>query len=178
MVQIKGLTLVVDCTDARCQGTGSGQEVSRHKTYKVLLVYHLRAHLVIACPESSPDVLVIKNLHLEAKVLFQVLDEHDKERQLDAERLLRVARASHVGCANISAHNLKYTRANVVVGNPLDVAISNCTALDCGSTPGAHRSCTAITPQITIAYLACPIFAEACYLYCIGWTRTPTETCS
>ncbi len=39
------------------------------------------------------------NLDLEGKVLLEILDDHDKERQLDAERLGRIRRACDEGRA-------------------------------------------------------------------------------
>jgi hypothetical protein len=39
-------------------------------------------------------------LNLESEILLKVLDDHDQERQLDAERLLRISRA----CDKIGAH--------------------------------------------------------------------------
>lgn len=65
------------------------------------------AHLVVARAEAPSHVLVIKHLHFEAEVLLQVLDQHHKKRQLDAERLGGISRAGDVGRADIGAHDLQ-----------------------------------------------------------------------
>ena len=57
---------------------------------------HSGCRLVVRCAESSADVLVVKDLNLEGEVLLQVLDDHDEERQLDAEGLVGVGRAGDV----------------------------------------------------------------------------------
>ena len=36
-----------------------------------------------------------------------VLDDHDKERQLDSERLLRIGRTSDVVCADVGPHDFQ-----------------------------------------------------------------------
>ncbi len=55
-----------------------------------------------------------------------VLDDHDKERQLDSESLLRIGRASDVVCADVSPHDLQDARLNVLIRNALDVSIAHC----------------------------------------------------
>jgi len=43
-------------------------------------------NLVVGRTESTPHILVVKHLNLEGEVLFQVLNDHHKEGQLDAQR--------------------------------------------------------------------------------------------
>lgn len=83
-------------------------------------------YLIIRCPKATSDVLVIKHLHLEAEVLLEVLDDHDQEGQLDAQRLLRVCWASDEGCADIGGHDLQDGRLYVLVCDALDVPIAHC----------------------------------------------------
>ena len=94
-------------------------------------------------------------MNLESEVLLKVLDDHDQERQLDAERLLRISRACdkigahlskeneelegdilakrywqinsrrHAGKTHVGAHNLQHTAVDILVRDALDVTISN-----------------------------------------------------
>lgn len=48
-------------------------------------VTSLDTYLVVAGTEAPANVLVIENLHLKGKVLFQVLDDHHQKRQLNAQ---------------------------------------------------------------------------------------------
>lgn len=87
----------------------------------------LGAHLVVARSEAAPDVLVVQDLHLEAEVLLQVLDEHDQEGQLDAKSLLGVSWASDEGRADVGAHDFQDARPDVIVCYPLYVPVPHCT---------------------------------------------------
>jgi len=51
---------------------------------------HPGGGLVVGGPEPPAHVFVVQHLHFERKVLLQVLDDHHQERQLDAQRALRV----------------------------------------------------------------------------------------
>ena len=94
-------------------------------------------------------------MNLESEILLKVLDDHDQERQLDAERLLRISRACdkigahlskeneelegdilakrywqinsrrHAGKTDVGAHNLQHTAVDILVRDALDVTISN-----------------------------------------------------
>ena len=68
---------------------------------------HSGGGLVVTRSESSPDVLVIQDLDLECEIFLHVLHDHHEVGQLDAQRLLRVRRAGHVGCAAIGSNNLQ-----------------------------------------------------------------------
>lgn len=46
------------------------------------------------------------HLDLKGEVLLHVLDDHDKVRQFDAERLLGVGRTGDVRCADVGADDL------------------------------------------------------------------------
>ena len=50
-------------------------------------------HLVVRGSESPTNTLVIKDLDFKAEKLLHVLDDHDKERQLDAQGGFGVCRA-------------------------------------------------------------------------------------
>lgn len=63
-----------------------------------------QTNLVVGRPEAPPHVLVIQHLDLEAEVLFEVLDDHDQEGQLDAQGLLGVSRAADRGRAAAEQH--------------------------------------------------------------------------
>jgi hypothetical protein len=67
----------------------------------------------------------ITDLDLEGEVLLQVLDDHDEEGELDAERLLGVGGARDVRGAHVGAHDLEHQRLDVVVGDALDVAVAH-----------------------------------------------------
>lgn len=74
----------------------------------MLQVLH-QTNLIVGCPETPSDILVIQDLHLKAEVLLQVFDDHDQERQLDTQSLGRVSWTGDVGGANVAAHNLQHT---------------------------------------------------------------------
>ncbi len=59
-----------------------------------------KAYLIVRCSETTTNIFIVQNLNFESEVLLQVLDDHDEERQLDAERLLGVGRA----CDKVGAH--------------------------------------------------------------------------
>ena len=52
--------------------------------------------LIVGSSESSSDTLIIQDLNLEGEVFLQVLDDHDQERKLDGQGLLRVKRGVDV----------------------------------------------------------------------------------
>jgi hypothetical protein len=68
--------------------------VSLHKSERT-------RYLVVGGPEAPSHILIIQDLHFECEVLFEILDYHNEERQLNAERLRGVGRASHVGRAHV-----------------------------------------------------------------------------
>ena len=61
--------------------------------------------LIIGCTETSSDTLVIEYLHLESEVLLQVLDDHNQERKLDSQSLLRVQWRVDVVRWHVSSHD-------------------------------------------------------------------------
>ena len=81
--------------------------------------------LVVGGSESSSHTLVIEHLDLESEVLFEVLDDHDQERQLDSKRLLGVERSVDVVGGHVSSHDLENGGLNIGVGDSLDVAVSD-----------------------------------------------------
>ena len=52
-----------------------------------------------------------------------VLDDHDQEGQLDPQGLVGVGGAGDEGSGHIGAHDLEDRRLDVLVGQPLDVAV-------------------------------------------------------
>ena len=52
-----------------------------------------------------------------------VLDDHDQEGQLNAERPVRKVRARDERRRDVGRHDLKHRRLNIVVGDPLAVAV-------------------------------------------------------
>mmetsp|Transcript_4432 Transcript_4432/g.11627 ORF Transcript_4432/g.11627 Transcript_4432/m.11627 type:complete len:264 (+) Transcript_4432:95-886(+) len=68
-------------------------EAHRHRANERL---HARGRLVVGGAEAAADILVVKHLHLEGEVLFQILDNHDEERELDAQRAVGMGRARHI----------------------------------------------------------------------------------
>ena len=71
---------------------------------------HSGGGLVVTRSESSPDVLIIQDLDLECEIFLHVLHDHDEVGQLDAQRLLRVRRAGHVGGADVRPDDLQDER--------------------------------------------------------------------
>ena len=114
-----------------------------------------QADLIVGCSETMTNVFIVQNLNLESEILLKVLDDHDQERQLDAERLLGISGAcdkigAHlsegeeklegdtfanrhwqiksrrmVGKTHVGAHNLQHTAVDILVRDALDVTISN-----------------------------------------------------
>ena len=52
-----------------------------------------------------------------------VLDDHDQEGQLDAQGLVCVGGAGDEGGGHVGAHDLEHRGLDVLVGQPLDVAV-------------------------------------------------------
>ena len=106
------------------------------------------AYLIVGGPETPPDILVIKNLHLKAEVLLEILDDHDQEWQLDAQSLGGVSWTGDVGRADVAAHNLQDTRLDVAVGDTLDVTIAHCRSF---RTRFGHCSRLGLLTKVTLA---------------------------
>ena len=62
---------------------------------------HARRGLIIGRAEPAAHVLVIQHLNFEREILLQVLDDHNQERQLDPQSLLRITRAGDVDGRNL-----------------------------------------------------------------------------
>ena len=63
--------------------------------------------MVVRCSKATANVFIVQNLNLEGEVLLKVLDDHDQERQLDAERLLGVGGARDEVGAHLGQSNYK-----------------------------------------------------------------------
>ena len=107
---MNGFTRVVDCKRKR------GQELNS-------LPYG--TYLVVGGTESAPHVLIIQDLHLKGKVLFEVLDDHDEEGQLDAERAIGLCGARYVRRGDVCSNDLQHGRLDVIVCDSLNVAIAD-----------------------------------------------------
>ena len=94
----------------------------RHCTNKR---FHSCRRLIVGGTETSAYVLVVENLNFEGELLFKVLDDHNQEGELDAQRLLRVCGASNKVCAYVRSHDFKDTRLDIRVGNTLDMTIAD-----------------------------------------------------
>jgi hypothetical protein len=90
------------------------------------LTFLLDTHLVVGRPEPPVHVLVIQNSDLESEILLEVLEDHDKEGELDAEGLLGVGGAGDVGRRHVTAADLKSGGLDVRVSDALDVTITDC----------------------------------------------------
>jgi len=86
---------------------------------------HSCSRLVVGSSESSSHTLVIKDLNFESKVFLQVLDNHDQERELDAQVFFRVGRGSNESSGYISTHDLQDTGLDIGICESLDVTISD-----------------------------------------------------
>jgi hypothetical protein len=64
-------------------------------------------------------------LDLKRKVLFQIFNNHDQERQLDAQSSLLLGWTSNVIGRDIGANDFQDGGLDVVVGDSLDVAVAN-----------------------------------------------------
>jgi len=105
------LDLVPSFIEAHGHGTDEGLHASRG--------------LVIGRAETTTDVLVIEDLNLKSEILFEILDDHDQEGELDSEGLLSVSGAGDVSGTHVRAHDLKDGGLNVLIRDALDVAIAN-----------------------------------------------------
>jgi len=94
----------------------------RHRADKWLDPRH---GLVVGCTEPSTDILVVQHLHFKREVFLHIFDNHNQERQLNPERLLRVCRTCDVRCGNVCGRNVNDKRLNVLVCDTLDVTITN-----------------------------------------------------
>jgi len=77
-----------------------------HGAYKR---FHFGRGLIIACSESSPNVLIIQHLHFKCEVLFHIFDNHNQEGELDAKGLGGIHRTSDEIGAHIGSHDLNHT---------------------------------------------------------------------
>lgn len=57
--------------------------------------------------------------------LTYVLDDHNKERQLNGEGLLRVKRACDEVSANVSSHDLENRGGNIGVSDSLNMSVAH-----------------------------------------------------
>jgi len=94
----------------------------RHGTDERL---HPGGGLVVGRPEPPAHVLVVQDLNFEGEVLLEVLDDHDEEGELDPECLAGIGGAGDEGGAHVGSFYLQHKRLDVVVCDPLDVAVSH-----------------------------------------------------
>ncbi len=55
-----------------------------------------------------------------------ILDNHHKEGQLDAERLLGISRTCDVCSGHVGARDLEHAGLNIGVCDPLDMTVAYC----------------------------------------------------
>jgi len=91
------------------------------------------ARLEIAGTETTLEVSIIQNLHLEGKVAFQVLDDQNQKWEADSKTLPRTDWGADVRSGNIVSNDFKRDGADTGVCDSFDVAI-----IDPG-TPNAQR---------------------------------------
>jgi len=105
------LDLVPSFIEAHGHGTDEGLHASRG--------------LVVGRAETTTDVLVIEDLNLKSEILFEILDDHDQEGELDTECLVGIKGAGDVSSAHVRAHDLKHGGLDVRIGDALDVTIAD-----------------------------------------------------
>ena len=101
--------------------------------------------LIVGGSESSSHALVIKYLHFEGEVLFEVLNDHDEEGQLNAERLVGVGGAGDVVGRDVSAHDLEDGGLDIGVGDTFDVPVAHTLVPDLQRL----RSTRSLTQELT-----------------------------
>ena len=84
---------------------------------------HSSRRLIVRRTKPPLDALVVENLYLECEILIEILDNHDKEWQLDAQGLLRIGWGNNVACRNICSHNFQHRALNVLVRYSFNVPI-------------------------------------------------------
>lgn len=84
-----------------------------------------RRALVVGGAESPADVFVVQHLHLERKVLLEVLEDHHQEGELDPQSLACVGGARDERGRHVCAHDLEDGRLNVLIRDALDVPVAH-----------------------------------------------------
>lgn len=82
-------------------------------------------HLAVGRAQPATHVLDFQNLDLEDDLHFQIFDDHDQERQLDALRIGRLRQTRDLVGASIRTHDLQHGRLDVLVRDVLDVPIEH-----------------------------------------------------
>jgi len=86
---------------------------------------HTSCSLIVGSPETSPYILIIKNLNFECEILLQIFDNHDEKWEFNSQGFVVVHWARDVICAHICPHNFEDTGLDIIIGNALNVAIAN-----------------------------------------------------
>lgn len=81
--------------------------------------------LVVGGAEAAAKTLVVEDGDFEGEVLLEVLDDHDEEGKLDAQRLLGVGGASDVAGVDVATDEFENGRVDVLVGETLNVTVTN-----------------------------------------------------
>ena len=66
-------------------------------------------------------------MDFEAEVFLEIFDDHNQERELDAQRSAWLCRAGDVCGAHVGAAYLEDRRLDVVVSDSLDMPVADCT---------------------------------------------------
>ena len=61
--------------------------------------------LIVGSAKSSADILVVQHLDLKGEVLLQVLYNHDQERKLYPQCLVRISRTGDVVSCHVGSHD-------------------------------------------------------------------------
>lgn len=70
--------------------------------------FTIATHLIVGSPKPSVNILIVQNRNFESEVFFEVLDDHDQERQLDPEGLLGISWARQVRRGHIAAADFQH----------------------------------------------------------------------
>jgi len=86
---------------------------------------YARCRLVVGSTEASANALVVKYLHLEREVLFEILDDHHKEGELNSESLVCIRRACDKARVDVATDKLENGALDVLICEPLDVSVTH-----------------------------------------------------
>jgi len=81
--------------------------------------------LVVRGAEAAAHVFIVEDLDLEGEVLLEVLDNHNKEGQLDTKSLLWIGRTANKARVDVGSEKLENGALNVLVGEALDVSVAD-----------------------------------------------------
>lgn len=126
---MKGFTRVADCS----VGAKSVKRKARDRSAALAELrleqfnkQELSTYLIVRGTESPLNSLIIQHCHLKSEVLFQVLQNHDQEGQLDSKSLFWVYRRRHICCCYICTTNFQHRGLDIMICDALDMSILDC----------------------------------------------------